>query len=203
MRFQLTSSYTACVSTPAFDHRKPKAVVFLSGSLALRKLDPAFTAKLDNLIARDCHLLLGDANGTDKAIQQYLLKHDHWNATIYRSWKAVNNLGDWPEQLVSIHKQRWSFGFNDRKGEAMARAADCGLMLWDGAHRLTLNHARYLLEQGKPVLFYAAQTKQFTRMATPADLGRFLQQHESTSRATAPKLARRMEKVLTDYKGER
>lgn len=121
--------------------------------------------------------------------------------TIYRSWKAVNDLGNWPEQLVSIHKQVRSFGFDDRKGEAMARAADCGLMLWDGAHRLTLNHARYLLQQGKPVMLYASQAKQFTRMATLTDLGSFLQQHEVAARASASKLARRMEKVLTDYKG--
>lgn len=186
---------------PEFHESSRRPAVFLSGSLGLRKLDPAFVQKLDAMMAKDCHFLIGDANGTDKAIQKHLVEHDHWNVTVYRSWKAVNNLGNWPEQLVSVHGQVRSFGFDDRKGEAMARAADCGLMLWDGVHRLTTNHARYLLQQDKPVLLYGSQTRQFTRLATLAELGIFLQGNESAARANAPRLARRMEKVLTDYKG--
>ena len=185
----------------AFISTKPKPVVFLSGSLALRRLDAAFTAQLDNLIARDCHLLLGDANGTDKAIQKYLAERDYWNVTVYHSWKTVNNLGKWAVQRVDARGPVRGFGFDDRKGEAMARAADCGLMLWDGVHRLTVNHARYLLEQGKPVLLYAAQLRQFARMETLVDLGVFLRSEETAQRANAPRLARRMEKVLTDSKG--
>ena len=44
--------------------------VFIGGSRAVSRLNDTIREQLDNLIARGRQILIGDANGADRAVQQ-------------------------------------------------------------------------------------------------------------------------------------
>jgi hypothetical protein len=48
--------------------------VFVAGSRALSRLNPQLRERLDNIIRQNLTVLIGDANGADKAVQGYLAK---------------------------------------------------------------------------------------------------------------------------------
>ena len=52
----------------------------------------------------------------------------------------------------------------------MAQEARCGLMLWDGVSRGTLNNVCELINSGKPALVYFSPETKFYKLAQPGDL---------------------------------
>src|SRR5689334_20333136 len=53
------------------------ATVFIGGSRGVLSLPAAVALRIDGLIAKDFLLLVGDANGADKAVQSYLSKREY------------------------------------------------------------------------------------------------------------------------------
>jgi hypothetical protein len=45
---------------------------FIGGSRAVYRLNAPIRDRVDDLLQRGCTILLGDANGADKAVQRYL-----------------------------------------------------------------------------------------------------------------------------------
>ena len=50
--------------------------IFIGGSRAVSKLSEVIRARLDDFIRRGSSILIGDANGADKAVQQYFAERD-------------------------------------------------------------------------------------------------------------------------------
>ena len=46
--------------------------VFIAGPIAVKQLDSNIIQRLDSIIRNNCTVLVGDANGVDKLVQQYL-----------------------------------------------------------------------------------------------------------------------------------
>ena len=46
--------------------------VFISGSISIKSLPQAAIQKIDNIMAKDLTVLIGDANGVDRIVQEYL-----------------------------------------------------------------------------------------------------------------------------------
>ena len=57
----------------------------------------------------------------------------------------------------------------------MAQDAKCGIMLWDGKSKGTLNNIQQLIGSGKKALVYLASEKAFHKIVTEEELGAFLQ----------------------------
>jgi adenine-specific DNA-methyltransferase len=132
------------------------SVVFIGGSRRLSRLNAVIRGRLDNVIERRHKVLIGDANGGDRAVQAYLAEHGYRSVTVYCTDAACrNNLGQWPVRSVVAGGQR-GFDYYALKDAAMAADAECGLMLWDGKSRGTLANIRRLLAAGKPVAVYLA-----------------------------------------------
>jgi hypothetical protein len=51
----------------------------------------------------------------------------------------------------------------------MSQEAGCGLMLWDGKSKGTLQNMLKLIDAQKPTLVYFAPTKDFHRLTTEAE----------------------------------
>jgi hypothetical protein len=76
--------------------------VFIGGSSrAVSRLNSIIREKLDDLISRNCQILVGDANGADKAVQQHFLDRGYRNVTIYCMDRCRNNLGAWPLKHIT------------------------------------------------------------------------------------------------------
>jgi hypothetical protein len=145
--------------------------VFVAGSRALSRLNAIVKRRLDNIVKQDFTVLVGDANGADKAVQRYLAEVGYKHVVIYCMDTCRNNIGNWPTQKHSaesgVRRDRHYYGIKDI---AMARDASCGFMIWDGISKGTLANVMNLLSAGKKVLLYAAAKKHFFALRTHADL---------------------------------
>lgn len=148
--------------------------VFIGGSRAVSKLNAAIRARLDDLIQRGCTILIGDANGADKAVQQYLAESRYPKVIVFCMEECRNNLGDWKTRHIEPSSARKDFAYYAAKDLAMFREAQCGVMLWDAKSKGTLQNILNLVRAGKRTLVYFAPTKDFHVLASEEDLRNLL-----------------------------
>jgi hypothetical protein len=110
---------------------------------------------LDNIVETGIGVLIGDANGADRAVQQCFADRRYPAVTVYCSGgNPRNNLGSWPVQDVEVDGKKRDFSFFAAKDKRMAERADYGLMLWDGMSKGTLNDILNSIQVKKTVLVY-------------------------------------------------
>ena len=144
--------------------------VFIGGSRAVSRLNPTIRDRLDDLMRKGCRIVIGDANGADKAVQQYLAAQGYRNVTIYCMEKPRNNIGNWKVRSIQGHSSRRGFAYYATKDIAMANEADCGVMLWDGRSKGTLHNILNLVRAGKKVLVYFSPERKFYKISGADDL---------------------------------
>lgn len=136
--------------------------VFIGGPRAVTRLDKNVQARLLSLVASGCHVIIGDAAGVDKSVQQFLSDHTFRQVKVYASnGTARNNIGDWPVVEVSVPAGTKGFDFYACKDKKMALDADMGFMIWNGKSRGTFENIVNLAEQKKPCLVYYTPRKEF------------------------------------------
>lgn len=70
--------------------------VIIGGSISIKALDDKVIARLNGVINKNHTVLIGDAYGTDKEVQQYLASHKYKTVTVYAcNNKVRNNIGAW------------------------------------------------------------------------------------------------------------
>ncbi len=147
--------------------------VFVAGSRALSRLSPQIRQRLDNIMERHLTVLVGDANGADKAVQRYLAKSRYGRVTVYCMDSCRNNVGEWPIRFhksePGVKRDRHYYGIKDA---AMAEDATCGFMLWDGVSKGTAANTINLLNSRKRVVLYLSPQKQFFTLRTVEDFKR-------------------------------
>lgn len=145
--------------------------VFISGSRHLSKLTEQVKERLLNIINQNFHVVLGDANGMDKAVQAFLFQQGYNKVTVYCSGNGCrNNLGLWPVQNIAVSKNLKGREFYTIKDRAMAKVADYGLVLWDGKSKGSYNNMLELIQYNKKSLLYFAPTKSFLTISNAEDL---------------------------------
>ena len=159
--------------------------VFIGGSRAVAKLNDAVCARIDDLMRRGDAILIGDANGADKAVQEYLAASGYRNVTVYCMRECRNNVGMWPTRNVKPPSARKDFSYYAAKDFVMAQEAKCGVMLWDAKSKGTLQNMMNLVGAGKRTLVYFAPTQDFHVLATDADLQALLARCEERDVETA------------------
>lgn len=144
--------------------------VFIGGSRAVSRLNAAIRTRVDDVIIRPGHtVLIGDANGADKAVQQYLAERRYPNVVVFCMEKPRNNVGGWATRSVEPPADRKGFAYYAAKDSVMAKEAKCGVMLWDGRSKGTLNNILNLIGTEKRTLVYFSPTKEFYVLANGDD----------------------------------
>ncbi|PYR07987.1 MAG: putative addiction module antidote protein, partial [Acidobacteria bacterium] len=145
--------------------------VFIAGSRQISRLPAEVKTRLDTMIKKGFQILVGDANGADKAVQRYFADKSYPNLVVHcMKDHCRNNIGNWPtRQLVAPHGAK-GFDYYSVKDRAMADGAEYGLMLWDGKSKGTVNNVVNLSRDHKPVVVYVAPAKQFRTIKTFDDL---------------------------------
>ena len=144
--------------------------VFIGGSRAISRLNEPLRAKLDDFIARGCKIIVGDANGADKAVQQHFADRDYPELIVYCMDRCRNNVGGWPIKHIHRPSANRDFSYYAAKDHAMASDANCGMMMWDGVSKGTLNNIQSLIAAGKKTLVYFSPDKAFYKLASADDL---------------------------------
>jgi hypothetical protein len=145
--------------------------VFLGGSRRVARLNAAIRGRLEELIKREMPIIIGDANGADRAMQCQLADWGYRNVEVFYVGRAPrNNAGSWPTRRVPTPTKTKGFDFYAAKDLEMAREAECGFMLWDGESRGTLANVENLIRVGKPVVLYISPAHRFVALRTNDDL---------------------------------
>lgn len=145
--------------------------VFIGGSRNLSRLPSLVTTRIENIISNGLTVLIGDANGADKAVQRYLADRKYKNVIVYCSGSAPrNNLAGWETINVAAESRKKDFRFYALKDERMAKDADYGFMLWDMKSKGTLNNVLNLLSEGKKALLYSSTEDSFYTIQRAADV---------------------------------
>ena len=116
------------------DEESPMTKVFIGGSRRASRLNAHVHERLDNIMARGFPIVIGDANGADRAVQQYLHSKHYRNVEVFCSGESCrNNVGDWHTRHIPVGAEQTrrpnSYSAKDR---IMAQEATVGLMMWDG-----------------------------------------------------------------------
>lgn len=151
--------------------------VFMGGSRSISRLNPALRAKLNAVLRKNYKIVIGDANGADKAVQKHLHDRRYPNVVVFSMGQSRNNLGNWPTKYVHSEDSTGGFEYYSKKDIRMADESDCGLMLWDGKSKGTLRNIHHLLQENKTVLVYLSPEKKFYSLTTPNELRSFLAHH--------------------------
>jgi hypothetical protein len=170
--------------------------VFIGGSRKITRLNADIQHRLDRIIEKSLPILVGDANGADKAVQRYLASKRYNLVEVFcAGGECRNNLGHWPIRSISSSNKQRNFDFYASKDRAMANEATYGLMIWDGRSVGTLMNALRLIEQGKMAAVYVGLKKQFIDVKNWNDWELFVTNNASEMRR------RLQEQVETEKNG--
>jgi len=170
--------------------------VFIGGSRDVRALDENVRRRIDRITDQQFAVVVGDAAGADKAVQDYLHRRGYPHVEVFcMNGRCRNNIGQWPVRAVASRRHRKDFQYYATKDRLMAQEAEAGLMIWDGHSAGTLANVGRLASQGKTVLLYVVTTGQTVRIAHETEWQHFL--------GTCPAAARaRVEEQLRAEVGE-
>jgi len=143
--------------------------VFIGGSRQITRLPADVRTRLDRIVDSRLPVVVGDANGADKAVQAFLAERHHAMVEVFCSGEPRNNLGGWPVRVVQTARAARDFEYYASKDRAMASEATVGLMLWDGASRGTLLNVLRLVAQAKPVVVYSQTDRAFADIRGRSD----------------------------------
>ena len=156
---------------------QPVTKVFIGGSRPISRLDADVKRRIDRIIEQRLPVLVGDANGADKAVQEYLRSKSYDLVEVFCSGDSCrNNTGGWPMRTVPVPKsgKRKDFSFYATKDRAMADEASVGLMLWDRESVGTVMNVLRLIRHHKKVVIYVAPDHEFVDVKNESDWEQFL-----------------------------
>ncbi len=150
--------------------------VFIGGSRRVTRLPAMARQRIDRMIAQKLPIVIGDANGADRAVQAYLADREYGAVEVFCvRGNCRNNLGGWRVREVTAPHSRRDFAFYASKDEEMAKDADVGFMIWDGKSFGTLANAFRLIDQGKKVVvFVSSEETSVTTIRSQGDWNRFV-----------------------------
>ena len=134
------------------------------------------------MVEKGFQILVGDANGADKAIQRYLAEKAYRNVVVHcMENHCRNNIGNWPTRQVPAPRDARGFAYYSLKDRAMVEIAEYALMLWDGKSKGTINNIVALSRRNKPTVVYIAPSRSFQTVRAFEDLKRVLEKGDPKS----------------------
>lgn len=138
---------------------KKSDVVFISGKVKYdRRISKRIQNELDSVMKANAKVIVGDAPGADKRVQDYLAEKSYRNVEVYTTDnEARNNVGNWKVNKIS------SDGYTDerevrrQKDIAMTNAATRGFAISSDDDRedsATSLNIKRMKEQGKQIDLY-------------------------------------------------
>ena len=149
--------------------------IFIAGPRAINALDKNIINKIDNICEKNYEIVVGDADGIDSSVQEYLSQRNYENVKLYASnGIARNNYGNWRVQTVKVSNNIKGFDYYAQKDLQMVEEADIGFMIWNGKSKGTFNNIVNLLNMKKEVILYYTINKKFYKLSNEKELSRFL-----------------------------
>lgn len=144
--------------------------VFVGGSRKISKLSTEVLQRLDEIFAKKLPVVIGDAAGVDKSVQQYLNLKGYRDVEVFCcGTRCRNNVGNWPIRQVAVNSNRRDFDFYATKDLRMSEEASFGLMIWDGASAGTLMNVLRLIKRNKSAVIFEAPNHRFREVRNESE----------------------------------
>jgi hypothetical protein len=164
--------------------------VFIGGSRRISRLSDEVLRRIDSIIDKGLQVIVGDANGADKAVQKYLESKGYSRVEVFcTNGQCRNNMGNWPLHEVRTERRGRSFAFRTAKDREMSSLASVGFMIWDGHSLGTVLNMQRLVRQGKKAVVYVSPTKQFVNVEGVEEVMGLVVEH-------SPELVPRLEREV-------
>jgi hypothetical protein len=164
--------------------------IFIAGAREIKHLDKIVLDKLLSIQAKGFDVLVGDAYGVDSAVQKFYADKNYANVHVFASNGRVrHNLGNWTVESIPVGDNIKGFDFYAQKDMAMAKAADYGLMIWNGESKGTLNNILNLLNENKSAVVYLAPQHEFYNIDNSEKAEQLLSLCPASTRANYAQLA--------------
>lgn len=149
--------------------------VFVGGSRRVTSLPVEAKTRIDNVLDKGFAILVGDANGADKAVQTHLAESRYDRVTVYCSGNTSrNNVGQWKTHNVSAGERKKNYQFYAAKDREMAQQAEFGLMIWDGKSPGTVLNILRLVRASKKAVLVSVFEKSEVKFKCREDWDAFL-----------------------------
>lgn len=154
--------------------------VFLSGSRKIGRINDQIKKRISTMMEKEFSIVVGDANGADKAMQNYLLENSYERVVVFCAGiKCRNNLGNWETRNVDVPPKLKGRDFYTYKDKAMAAEADYGFVIWDAKSAGSINNVLELVKNQKCVAIYVSPQKQFFTVKNVTDIQNLLRSCDS------------------------
>ena len=145
--------------------------VFLSGSRKITRLNDSIRMEIQKIIDNKSTILIGDANGADKAMQIFLKEKKYSNVSIYYVGDTCrNNIGCWPKKKIVADSKLKGRALYTEKDKAMASIAYYGFILWDGKSAGSITNVCELLRCEKKATIYFSPRESFFPIKIAEDI---------------------------------
>lgn len=145
--------------------------IFISGSRKISRLNKDIKKRLYKVVEKGFIILVGDANGIDKAVQRFMHERNYKNVFVYHSGDSPrNNIGNWNCNRITHSSMKKDFKFYVAKDLEMVQQAKYAFCIWDGKSKGTLHNIRNLLISRKQVLLYFYPHRIFYTLKTIGEL---------------------------------
>ncbi|NML09658.1 hypothetical protein HHL08_05775 [Sphingobium sp. AR-3-1] len=162
--------------------------VFISGSIAISRLDQRVKDRISKAVEAGLSVAVGDADGADTSIQQHLDSINAEHVTVYCSGdRPRNNVGDWTVEHVYPDAEPGTRAYFTAKDVKMAEGADYGLMIWDTKSTGTLSNVIELLKAKKTSVVFVNKAKTFMKVKDDQTLELLLENMSDIAKAKAEK----------------
>lgn len=161
--------------------------VFISGSRKIARLSEEVKGRLSNILDNNFHVVVGDADGADKAVQTYLSELKYEKVAVFCSGNTCrNNIGHWDVKRISVDSKTGR-DFYTQKDKEMAIKSDYGFIIWDGKSPGSFNNIIELLKNDKKALVYFSPEKNFHTITDLSGAKKLLNKCEDESVKTIKK----------------
>lgn len=138
--------------------------VFISGSISIKQIPKNVVESLEKIQKNKLEVLVGDADGIDRKVQDYFKKNNYENICVYSIYSPPRNLSSpiFRKKLVrvteDIKKERERQTLKDK---AMTEDSDYSLVVWDGKSKGSHKNILRALELKKKVKVYLTYKNNF------------------------------------------
>ena len=162
--------------------------VFIAGSTSISRLHEKVQERINKIVSSNFDVVVGDADGVDKSIQECLAKQQADRVTVYCTGDTPrNNIAKWPVHSVSSKAKVGTRAYFTAKDLEMARRSDYGLMIWDCKSTGTLSNVIELLKEKKKSVVFVNKRTAFVSICDHTELDHLLTFMSDNARAKAEK----------------
>lgn len=142
------------------------STVFISGSIAIKRLPRDIVDSLNRIIEQNIHVFVGDADGVDLQVQEYCQSQGYFNVTVYSIETSPRRLVSdrFATQFVPVKTEVKSQRVRQReKDKAMSVSSDYSFVIWDCKSKGSYNNILRALEHDKKVKVFLTTENTFLK----------------------------------------